>query len=451
MTTATMPIARHRTAQRRTDLSSPIRHVMDLGFLDGGLSLFDYGCGRGDDLRLLRAMNVTASGWDPVFLPDRERQPADIVNLGFVLNVIEDTEERSETLRSAFMLTRKVLIVSVMLGYAAQRAEFTPYNDGVRTQRNTFQKYFAQDEFRAYVERTLDANAILVAPGICLVFRDPKDEQLFLLARQQVKREWRLLRKEPNTNAIAGMVERHRPHIDAYWSTVLERGRPAAADECPEALPLIKLLGSWRRVHDCVARLFSPDELEAASIGRQEDLLVYFALGHFGRRKPYTELPASLQRDVRFFFGNITKAIAAGTRALYAVADNQRLTEAALFCHEELGIGRLNDLHNLTFHQSILGECLPLIRIYVGCALTLFGEAASVDLIKVHLQSSKVTFLTYDNFAGADHPKLVERVKVDLPRLRVDFFDYVGRFEPQPLEGHPADYCQASSRVLPTS
>ena len=415
---------------------------MDLGFLDGKLSLFDYGCGRGDDLRLLKAMNIRASGWDPVFLPNGAKQPADIVNLGFVLNVIEDSKERSETLRSAYALARTLLIVSVMLGYASQRAQFIPHNDGVRTQHDTFQKYFAQDELRAYVEQALDANAILVAPGICLIFRDPKEEQLFLVARQQVKREWRLLRREPSTNAIAELVERHRPHIDAYWAAVLKHGRPVSADECPEALPLTKLLGSWRRIHDWAARIFHPNEMEAASIGRQEDLLVYFALGHFGRRKPYGELPLSLQRDVRFFFGTITKAKAAGKRALYAVADQRQLTEAALFCHDELGIGQLNELHDLTFHQSLLGECLPLIRIYVGCALTLFGEAGPVDLIKVHLQSSKVTFLNYDNFGGATHPKLIERVKVDIRRLRVDFFDYVGAFEPQPLEGSPDDYYQ---------
>ena len=51
MTAPATPIARHRTAQRRSDLSSPVRLLMDLGFLDGKLSLFDYGCGRGDDLR----------------------------------------------------------------------------------------------------------------------------------------------------------------------------------------------------------------------------------------------------------------------------------------------------------------------------------------------------------------------------------------------------------------
>ncbi len=440
--TASIPIARHRTAQRRTELSSPVRHLLDLGFLDGRFSLLDYGCGRGDDLRLLNEMDIAASGWDPVFRPDAEVNPADIVNLGFVLNVIEDAEERSATLRKAFALAQRLLVVSVMLGYAGQRARFTPHNDGVRTRRDTFQKYFGQEEFRSYVQRTLDANVVVVGPGICLVFREAEDEQLFLLARQRVKREWRMLRRQPVTDAVAAMLDKHRPQIDAYWRTVLEHGRPVTADECPEALPLAALLGSWRRIHDWVARFFGPDELEAASIGRQEDLLVYFALSHFGRRKLYKELAPGLKRDVQFFFGNITKAKAAGKRALFAVADVERVAEAAFFCRDELGIGRLNDEHDLTFHRSLLGECLPLVRIFVGCALTLFGEVAAVDLVKVHLQSSKVTFLTFDDFENVDRPELVERVKVDLARLRVDFFEYGGRFERQGLEGRASDYYQ---------
>ena len=442
MTITTGPIARHRTAQRRTALSTPVRHLLDLGFLGGEYSLFDYGCGRGDDLRLLAEMKVASHGWDPVFRPDGQRRPADIVNLGFVLNVIEDSEERRDTLRAAFSLARRVLAVSVMLGYASKRDRFTPHTDGVRTRHNTFQKYFTQDEFRSYVERTLDASTVPIAAGICLVFRDPIDEQLFLLARQQVRREWRLLRREPGSEAIAAILETHRPQIEAYWRTTLELGRPATAEECPDALPLTQLVGSWRRVHSWVARLFSAEELEAAAIGRQEDLLVYFALGHFGRRHKYTELPPRLQRDVRFFFGNITKAKAAGKRALFTISESDRILEAALYCHREIGVGQLNDLHDLIFHQSVLGQCLPLIRIYVGCALTLFGDAGSVDLIKVHLQSSKVTFLIYDDFETGTPPKLVERIKVDLARLRVDFFDYVGRFEPQPLEGNQTDYYQ---------
>ena len=417
-----------------------MQQLLNFGFLDGTHTVFDYGCGRGDDLRLLQAMGIHAAGWDPVFQPREKRRSADVVNLGFVLNVIEDAEERRETLRAAFSLAQKALVVSVMLGYQSKRAQFTAYEDGVRTQRNTFQKYYAQDEFRRYVETTLGKNAIPIAPGTCLVFRSPVDEQLFLLARQQVGREWRLLRREPDNKEVAGLIESHREQMDAYWLKALELGRPPALDECPEAQSLARLAGSWRRVHDWVSRFFDTEELEGAAIGRQEDLLVYFALGHFGRRKPYSRLPERLKRDVQHFFGTITKARGAGKRALFATGDSSRVEEAAVFCHDELGIGRLNERHDLTFHQSVLGDCLPLIRIYVGCALQLFGQATSVDLVKVHLHSSKVTFLTYDDFGHRRTPLLIERVKVDLARLRLEFFDYRTASKPQRLDGAPISY-----------
>ena len=427
-------IARHRTALRRLQMSAPMRHLLRFGFLDGTHSVFDYGCGRGDDLRLLAGMNVPATGWDPVYRPDGRREPADVVNLGFVLNVIDDAAERRDTLRAAFALARKVLVVSVMLGYQREREQFAAFRDGVRTRRNTFQKYFTQHEFRSYVEEILEANALPVAAGICLVFRNSLDEQLFLLARQQVWREWRLVRREAHSEAVASVIAEHRDQMDTYWLRVLELGRPPAAEECPEAESLAGLIGSRRRVHDWVAGFYDPEQLEAAAIGRQEDLLVYFALGHFARRRAYKEMPDRLRRDVKVFFGNITKARNAGKRALFAAGDRVRLEGAALFCHEELGIGKLHERHHLTLHQSVLGECLPLVRIYVGCALQLFGDAGAVDLIKIHLQSGKVTFLVYDDFDGAEVPMLVERIKVDLGRQRVEFFDYVGPFEPQPLE-----------------
>ena len=419
-----------------------MQQLLNFGFLDGEHTVFDYGCGRGDDLRFLADMGVRATGWDPVFRPDAELSPADVVNLGFVLNVIEDPDERRRALKSAFSLAHKVLVVSVMLGYQSRREQFAAYRDGVRTQRNTFQKYYAQDEFRQYVQTALHANAIPVAPGICLVFRDPMDEQLFLLARQQVRRDWRLLRREPDADAIAHIIESHRAPIDAYWLKTLELGRPPAPAECPDADALTHLTGSWRRVHDWVRRFFLEDELEAAAICRHEDLLVYFALSLFERRKPYRELPDHLRRDVVFFFGSITKARAAGKRALYAAGDAGRVQEAAVFCHEELGIGTLVERHHLVFHQSMLSQCLPLIRVYVGCALQLFGDVNAVDLIKVHLQSSKVTFLVYDDFERATDPRLVERIKVDLSRLRVDFFDYSRNAEPQLLEHARDAYLQ---------
>lgn len=40
----------------------------------------------------------------PYYAPHQELTPADIVNLGFVINVIEDYDERAEALRAAFAL-----------------------------------------------------------------------------------------------------------------------------------------------------------------------------------------------------------------------------------------------------------------------------------------------------------------------------------------------------------
>ena len=74
--------------------------------------------------------------------------------------------------------------------------------------------------------------------------------------------------------------------------------------------------------------------------------------------------------------------------------------------------------------------------------MQLFGDAGSVDLIKAHLKSGKVTFLVYDDFEADATPRLIERIKVDLPRLRVDFFDYVGEYEPEPLSELPGEFYQ---------
>jgi len=52
-----------------------------------------YGCGLGADIRGLRELGFDAYGWDPVHAPDGPQADADVVNLGYVLNVIEDPAE----------------------------------------------------------------------------------------------------------------------------------------------------------------------------------------------------------------------------------------------------------------------------------------------------------------------------------------------------------------------
>jgi hypothetical protein len=167
--------ARHLTALVRFGFSAPVQTLARYGFLDGHYRVFDYGCGRGDDLRGLAESGPEAAGWDPFYAPDGVLAPADIVNLGFVINVIEDPEERLTALTRAWSLAERLLVVSVML--ANQNAvQGERFRDGVLTRRGTFQKYFTQAEIRGYLEAVLDVEPIPVAPGVLYIFRDKDAE-----------------------------------------------------------------------------------------------------------------------------------------------------------------------------------------------------------------------------------------------------------------------------------
>lgn len=119
----TTPVARHKTAMSRSALSRPLATALRDEILRPTDSVFDYGCGRGDDLRHLAALGFSADGWDPTHRPRGQRRQADVVNLGYVVNVIERPDERAETLRRAWNLARDVLIVSSRLSWEARTLE----------------------------------------------------------------------------------------------------------------------------------------------------------------------------------------------------------------------------------------------------------------------------------------------------------------------------------------
>src|SRR5215471_7865092 len=108
-------IARHETAITRTELSRPVKLALADGLLSQESRFFDYGCGLGDDLRLLSAVGIEGDGWDPFHRPTAALRRCAIVNLGYVVNVIEHPHERQDALRRAWDLTDQVLIVSARL------------------------------------------------------------------------------------------------------------------------------------------------------------------------------------------------------------------------------------------------------------------------------------------------------------------------------------------------
>jgi DNA phosphorothioation-associated putative methyltransferase len=183
-------VERHKTAMTRYDLSKPVKTLLEYGMLKPGMTFFDYGCGQGSDVRGLQALGHQAEGWDPVHRPRVAKREADVVNLGYVLNVIEDAAERVEALVDAHGHTRRLLVVSALIAETVEIGRAAQFRDGILTRRNTFQKYFEQQELQQYIEDALETTAVPVGLGVFYVFRDPAEQQDFLSARSRRAIDW---------------------------------------------------------------------------------------------------------------------------------------------------------------------------------------------------------------------------------------------------------------------
>lgn len=431
-------IDRHKTALVRHELSAPMKTLAKHGFLQGDYSIFDYGCGRCDDLRELEAHGLDVLGWDPNFRPDADKVSSDIVNLGFVINVIEDKDERLDALLGSWELTQKLLVVSAMLANESYIAQFQPYKDGVITSRNTFQKYYSQSELKEFIENTLDENAIAIGPGIYYVFRDKELEQQFQQSRQKRHYQWRhLTAPEPVSETQARLLfTQHQPLFEAFWKCCLDFGRIPAEDEFSAHQQLTEVSGSPKKALRLVSKWYNQDELEHAAVMRKEDLLVYFALAQFQKHKGYAQQPESLKRDIKAFFGTYNTAQTQAKELLFSIADQQAIADACLQLHQQIPskLELENDIpHSLTFHKTYMAQLNPLLRVYTGAALQLYGELDDIDLIKIHFHSGKLTLLGYDDFSKAT-PLLAERVKIKMAEQSVDFFDYIDPIRRPPLQ-----------------
>jgi DNA phosphorothioation-associated putative methyltransferase len=435
-------VERHRTAIERNVLSTPMQYLWRHGYLDGRHSIFDFGCGRGGDLRALRLAGVDASGWDPHFAPGESQREADVVNLGFVLNVIENPTERREALTRAYALARRLLIVAVMIGGSATTDRFQRFGDGVLTQRNTFQKYFTQEEIRTYLETSLGREPIACAPGVFCVFRSDEEEQTFLAARYTsaprmpapaaVQRERPLREPRPRAaNASRGKLRPDAELMERLWDAALSVGRVPDADEVPRHDELRR----FGKIEKLLTELLTErgrEPFDLAATRRRDDIQVFLAMNQFERRRSQGTYPERLRRDLRAFFGKPSAAEESARGLLFSIAKDSLLKDAARSAAAS-GTGFLDQEHSLQVHGSLLPRLPPILRVYAACAGRLFGDLEGADVVKLHLGSGKVTLLFFDDFEGKPIPMLTERVKVNLRTQSIEFFRYGGEFAPQPL------------------
>ena len=438
-------IQRHLTALSRANLSAPVQMLVRHGLLrDETTSLFDYGCGRGDDIEALKRSGFQAHGWDPHYANDRPIFPCDLVNIGFVINVIEDPAERVEALHQAFKLAKRALVFGVMLYPNALTG--VSYQDGVLTTRSTFQKYFTQGEIKTYVEDVLQAEVYMVGPGVGLVFADKLWQQAFESERYRSGGLARRLRKVAGlraaktvrTRTVAPLsraqkqFDENKVLLESLWLESLDLGRFPEKEETKSFHQIETALGTFKRALRLLITYFDVRKLEQARKIRIDDLSVYMAIQQFSKRGRYRNLEPRLQRDVKAFFGDYSSAQSAGFQLLTDCANTELLCNACVLAASE-GLGWLDEGHSLQLHSSLVERLPAILRIYVACGLVLWDSISEVQLIKIHIGSGKLSLMEFDDFDKLPLPTLRRRVKVNLRKLDYSIFDYGSVGNPKPL------------------
>lgn len=403
-----MPSARHRTAMRRDKLSRPIRLALIHEVLTPSRTIFDYGCGRGDDLKALISSGFEAAGWDPAHRPDAERTPADVVNLGYVVNVIDDVVERAETLCRAWRLARRVLVVAARLVDERDDAHIAPVRDGWVTRHGTFQKFYEHDELGAWIRGTLDEEPVAASLGVYYVFRHAHERETYLASR--FRRPIALSRSRPSDEQFHA----HRELLEPLIEFVGERGRLPDGNELPNAAGLVHAFGSLRRAFRVVLWVTDSEEWERVRQERAVDLLVHLALARFHGRPRWSDLPEALQRDVRAFFASYKAACARADKLLFATG----MRDAVDLTTRVATVGKVTP-SAIYVHTSALHELPALLRVYEGCARALVGTVEAANLIKLSREEPQVSYLEYPKFDLDAHPALKRSVVCDLRGLNV--------------------------------
>ena len=151
-----MEIRREKTAMARKKPSAPTCWAFDQDLLKS--TVFDWGCGKGEDSRWLKEHGYKIVSYDPFFdntsVPDRVNFKAiNTILLVYVLNVIECGEERGGLLYDVGHMSKPgtTVVIAVPrkkhIADRAKKSKWKKLNDGFVTKSNTFQKGYTLGEF----------------------------------------------------------------------------------------------------------------------------------------------------------------------------------------------------------------------------------------------------------------------------------------------------------------
>ncbi len=432
MVKSELEIERHRAAIPRVDISRPVKLAMECGVLTEETTFFDYGCGYGGDVQRTVGLGISAKGWDPYYFPDYdaakhplygERISADVVNLGYVLNVIEDIQERREALGNAWKLTQKVLIVSAQVLLNQLSSSVIPYGDGIVTRINTFQKYYEQEELKQYIDETIHVDAVPVALGVYFVFRDEEQKESFK-AERFASRIY-----TPRINTCNKKFADYQDILQPLMEFYTQRGRLPVKDELENQEQILAEFRNFNRAFSVILQATDETEWDAIAYRRSLDIQVYLALLHFdGKRPRLDRLPQGMSQDIKAFFGTYEDAYEVAGEKIFSLG-NPEIVKATC---DRSKIGK-RTRGALYVHVSALQELDPLLRIYEGCTTRCIGRIDGATLIKFSTEEPQISYLFYPTFDKEPHPALTASIIIDWKTRKVTHHDYSKRKNPPVL------------------
>ncbi len=338
------------------------------------------------------------------------------MNLGYVLNVIENLEERAATLKRAFDLAQRVLIVSVRVDQALDNA--FEFSDGVLTKVGSFQKLFTQDEFRDYVRTVLGRRPHMASLGIAYVFRDDQAEADYLAQAS-------LYRPASFRETVRAEFSKDRT-AKKYMALARVLGRTPLETEFKASPRLIERYGSLSRVERIAKSLLDSDTLASAQEERRVNILIFLAMLRLQALTPppIRSLSNEVQADVKMLWPNYKAAIQAGTDFLFELGKPGQIAEE---CKRAKTGKKLPDA--LYIHRSAESQLSPLLQLMVLTARQIVGEI-TYDLIKISTDGKKLSFLAYRDFDNAPHPELAYSLKLFVPKASYDLRNYTDSFNP---------------------
>jgi DNA phosphorothioation-associated putative methyltransferase len=193
----------------------------------------------------------------------------------------------------------------------------------------------------------------------------------------------------------------------------VRHGRLPKPAELPNAEQISTAFGSIGRAFRVIEVVTDRAEWIGIAERRRIDMLVFMALRHLEGQFRMNDLDESTRTDIRTHHGSFSTALETSLKLLFSAGNEAAIN---LACRSSV-VGKLTP-SALYVHVDSAQYLPALLKIYEGCAKRIIGEVPEANLIKLHRDTKKVSYLSYPTFDSDAHPGIAESFMVDLASLK---------------------------------